>query len=115
MLTQAWVYIMSSRSRCIYVGVTRDMLHRWAQHRQGDSRFVRRYRIYRLVYAEHYVRLTDAIHREKQIKGWSRSKKLALVDCANPTWDDLAEIWGWRHRVPATPQQPEARSSLRSE
>lgn len=98
MLTSAWVYILASRSRRLYVGVTRDLQRRWYQHVAGTADgFTRRYRIHRLVHAEMTPRLSDAIRREKQIKGWRRSKKVVLVETGNPTWDDLAEVWGWRN------------------
>ncbi|MGO9711732.1 MAG: GIY-YIG nuclease family protein [Polyangiaceae bacterium] len=73
----------------LYTGVTSDLLHRLAQHRQAPSGFVRRYNIRRLVYYEWTTSIHDAIAREKQIKGWSRAKKIALIKHANPYWRDL--------------------------
>lgn len=103
MLSQAWVYILSSRSRCLYIGVTRDLLLRWAEHQAATSEtFVGRYRIHRLVHAERFDRLVDAIKREKQLKGWRRSKKLSLIEASNPSWEDLAEGWGWKQAGPST-------------
>jgi putative endonuclease len=107
MLTEAFVYIASSRSRCIYIGVTRNMPRRWRQHREGlGSAFVRKYRIRRLVYVERSDRLADAIAREKQLKGWRRSKKVALIETLNPQWDDLGEVWGWRDPIASRGTRP---------
>ena len=83
------VYILASRSRRLYIGVTRTLKRRVRQHRtSSEDSFTRRYRIWRLVYIEAYPRPIDAIEREKALKGWSRSRKLALVSAQNPTWDD---------------------------
>jgi putative endonuclease len=96
MLIEAWVYIMASRSRCLYIGVTRDLPRRWVAHQQGHgSEFVRKYHVHRLVYVERCDRLVDAIRREKQLKGWLRRRKLELIEHANPGWEDLADGWGW--------------------
>ena len=87
------VYIMADRSRHLYIGVTGHLAHRVQQHRLGDSTFTRRYRMYRLVYVESTSDVRAAIAREKQLKGWLRSRKLALISEANPAWEDLAEAW----------------------
>jgi putative endonuclease len=90
-----YVYILANRSRTLYVRVTNDIVLRVSQHRAGcGSRFTRRYAIHRLVFVETAPRVRDAIAREKQIKRWSRSKRLTLIEERNPTWTDLAE--GWR-------------------
>jgi putative endonuclease len=74
----------------MYVGVTNDLEKRLAEHRTGSgSLFTRRYNVHTLVYAEEHERAEDAIAREKEIKGWRRSKKNALVESANGTWADL--------------------------
>jgi putative endonuclease len=92
-----WVYIMSSRSRTLYVGVTSNLLRRWHEHQRLDGRsFVGRYRVTRLVYAELAPDPRTAIAREKQLKRWRRDKKIQLITRMNPAWDDLAEQWGWR-------------------
>jgi putative endonuclease len=83
------VYILASRSRQLYVGVTGDLLRRLQQHRQASAGFTARYRVDRLVYVEAAVRAADAIRREKQLKGWRRDRKLALIESVNPAWDDL--------------------------
>ena len=80
------VYIVSSRSRAIYIGVTSDLIQRVAGH-------TRRYRITRLVYFEATNDITAAITREKQLKGWRREEKVRLIESSNPTWEDLAEGW----------------------
>ncbi len=86
-----WVYIMVNRSfHAMYVGVTNDLERRVWQHREGvGSAFVKKYRIHRLVYAEEYRDVSQAIAREKQLKGWRRLRKNELVMAANPTWTDL--------------------------
>ena len=88
-----YVYILTNVKRNVmYVGVTNDLEKRVAEHRTGTGgAFTRQYRVNTLVYAEEYQQIEDAIVREKQIKGWRRSKKDALVEAANPTWADLLE------------------------
>ena len=86
-----YVYILASRTRRLYVGVTRDLVRRLEQHRTaGPETFTGRYLVRRLVHVERFATPMDAIGREKQLKGWSRSKKLALVTATNPTWADLS-------------------------
>ena len=89
-----YVYILSSRSRNLYTGVTNDIFRRVWQHREGrGSEFTRRYRIHRLVYFERFDSVNSAIAREKQIKAWTRAKRIALIESQNPAWDDLAARW----------------------
>ena len=85
------VYIMASRRNgTFYTGVTSDLPRRAHDHREGRiPGFTRRYECKLLVWFEHYDLITDAIAREKQIKGGSRAKKLALVEAINPQWRDL--------------------------
>jgi putative endonuclease len=86
------VYVLASVTRRLYVGVTDDLAFRLEQHRNGTgSRFAARYNIRRLVRAEPYATAREAIAREKQIKGWSRAKKIALIESENPQWLDLTE------------------------
>jgi len=88
-----FVYILSSRNRAIYVGVTSDLPKRLQEHLDGTaSSFTSKYRITRLVYAEEVPTADEAIAREKQLKGWSRKKKIALIEQANPTWLDLTTV-----------------------
>ena len=87
----AWIYILSNKSHTLYTGVTNDLGARLAEHADGrGSRFVNRYHFTRLVYYEEFPLIVDAIKREKQIKGWRRSKKVALIQSVNPDWLDLA-------------------------
>jgi putative endonuclease len=87
-----YVYVLASRSRRLYTGVTNSLERRINEHRDGRaSGFATRYRIFRLVHVETFGDVRDAIAREKEIKGWNREKKLALIDSANPEWKDLAE------------------------
>jgi len=89
-----FVYILANRSRTLYIGVTNDIHRRVLDHRLGTaSGFTRRYMIRRLVYAESTTDVRAAIAREKQIKGWLRTKKIALIETANPEWTDLAAGW----------------------
>ena len=83
------MYLLARRSRALYVGVTNDVVRRVAEHRAGLSVHTARYHIDRLVRIESYPAARDAITREKQIKGWRRDKKTALVGTDNPTWRDL--------------------------
>ena len=87
------VYILTNVKRNVmYVGVTNNLENRVAEHRAGKGgAFTRQYRVNTLVYAEEYQYIDDAIAREKQIKGWRRSKKDALVEASNPSWADLLE------------------------
>ena len=86
------VYILASRNRVLYVGVTNDLPRRLGQHRDGrGSAFTRKYRIDRLVYAETFRYVYDAIRREKQIKGWKRERKVRLIEAANPGWQEIPE------------------------
>ena len=85
-----WVYVLASRSRTLYIGVTGNLDRRLEAHRAGRSSFTRRYRIDRLVYFEVFEYVWEALAREKQLKGWRRDKKEALVRRYNPDWKDLA-------------------------
>ena len=85
-----YVYILSSTNRVLYVGMTNDLVHRVAQHKLGVfPGFTKRYNVDRLVYFEHTHDASAAIAREKQLKGWVRKKKVALVESRNPEWVDL--------------------------
>ena len=87
-----YVYIMASRSRVLYTGVTSRLTRRTLQHRLKTVQgFTSRYKVQRMVYWEHYDKIAAAIAREKQIKGWLRAKKVALIESKNPKWRDLAE------------------------
>ena len=93
-MRQYYIYIMASRSRTLYTGVTNDLERRVYEHKNKLVRgFTAKYKIERLVYFETTEDVHAAIFREKQIKGWTRSKKLALIGSANPTWNDLSATW----------------------
>jgi putative endonuclease len=87
------VSIMASKRRgTLYTGVTSDLSRRAFEHRNGlTAGFTSRYGCKRLVFYERYERIVDAIVREKQIKGGSRAKKIALIEAMNPEWNDLYE------------------------
>ena len=90
-----YVYIMASKSRVIYVGVTGFLMARVLRHRAGEGgSFTRRYLLHRLVYFQSFRDVADAIARETEIKKWRREKKVALIEERNPTWEDLADGWG---------------------
>jgi putative endonuclease len=85
------VYILASpNGRALYIGVTTDLGRRLEEHRRGLSIHTKQYNITRLVYIESFDTAPDAIAREKQLKGWRREKKVALIDAANPEWLDLS-------------------------
>ncbi len=87
-----YTYIMASRSRVLYTGVTNDLARRVNAHKQGViAGFTSKYRVTRLVHFEEFADIRDAIAREKEIKGWKRSRKIRLVESRNTIWDDLAE------------------------
>jgi putative endonuclease len=89
-----YVYIMSSYSQVLYIGVTNNLERRVYEHKQQiNIGFTQRYNIKRLVYFEDTFSVEAAIMREKQIKGWLRKKKIALIETMNPKWDDLAADW----------------------
>ena len=85
-----WIYILASHSRRLYVGITNDLARRIAEHRLGRSAFTQQYRITRLVHFEMTADVRAAIAREKEIKGWTREKKLRLIESSNAGWVDLA-------------------------
>jgi len=90
------VYIVtnSPKSGVLYVGITGNLPRRVSQHKNKlFPGFTSRYNLTRLVYYEQFVYPDAAISREKEIKGWRRSKKIALIETMNPKWDDLARDW----------------------
>jgi len=86
-----YIYILASRSRVLYIGITRDLEMRLCQHRFGahPKSFVSQYRVTELVYWEDFTDVREAIAREKQLKGWRRTKKVRLIETMNPEWRDL--------------------------
>ncbi len=93
-MKQYYVYIMTNKSRTLYTGVTNDLGRRVYEHKQKlVPGFTSKYNITRLVYFETTEDIRAAIEREKQIKGWLRSKKVALIESENPEWRDLSVGW----------------------
>ena len=93
-MTHYYVYIMTNRSGTLYVGMTNDIRRRVWQHRHKlIEGFTKRYNITRLVYYEETPDVAAAIAREKQIKGWLRKKKIALIESHNSGWKDLSDAW----------------------
>jgi len=91
-----YVYIMASKSRVLYIGVTGFLVQRVLQHRAGEGgEFTRRYRVHRRVYFQSFHNVGDAIARETELKKWRRDKKIALIEERNPTWEDLGGRLGW--------------------
>ncbi len=89
------VYIIASRSHTLYIGFTSAIERRVQQHKDGIyDGFSKKYRCDRLVYVELHDDVHRAIAREKQLKRWSRVKKITLIERTNPTWYDLSEEWG---------------------
>jgi len=93
-----FVYIMTNRSQTLYTGVTNSLIRRVREHKDGiGSGFTSKYKLDRLVYYERFEDVHRAIGREKQIKGWSRLKRIALIVSVNPAWRDLSLEWYERH------------------
>ncbi|HEX9667817.1 MAG TPA: GIY-YIG nuclease family protein [Thermodesulfobacteriota bacterium] len=93
-MRQYYVYIMTNRSKTLYAGVTNDLLRRIYEHKNKMVEgFTKKYNITKLVYYEDTNDVEEAIAREKQIKGWLRKKKIALIESINPEWKDLSEEW----------------------
>ncbi len=86
-----WVYILTNHTNnVLYTGVTNDIARRTFEHRSKFvNGFAEKYNAYKLVYAEETNSAEDAIAREKQIKSWSRKRKISLIESINPTWEDL--------------------------
>ena len=98
----SYVYITASRAKTLYIGVTNDIERRAWEHKSGTpAGFTSRYNVNKLVYYEDCESIQDAIQREKQLKGWLRRKKTALIESANPEWDDLADGWYVGQRDPS--------------
>ena len=94
MSREYYVYIMTNKSRTLYTGVTGDLMRRVHEHKNKLVRgFTRKYNIQYLVYYESTASVYSALKREKQIKGWLRAKKIALIESMNPEWKDLSEEW----------------------
>jgi len=87
-----YVYILAGQSGVLYTGRTNDLPRRVWQHKQKQiAGFTRKYNVTKLVWFETQARAADAIAREKQIKAWTRAKRVALIEGLNPRWRDMSE------------------------
>lgn len=85
-----YIYIMTNRSKTLYIGVTNDLVKRVFQHKYKKLEgFTKKYNITKLVYCEIFTDVGKAIEREKQLKGWLRKKKIALIESTNPDWKEI--------------------------
>ena len=108
MNNQFYVYIMTNHRGTLYTGVTNDLARRVYEHRQKFVRgFTSRYNLTKLVHYETTDDIESAISREKQIKGWVRRRKIALIESMNDNWSDLAQGW---YEAPHTHQTLRSRS-----
>ena len=93
-MKQYYVYIMTNKSGTLYTGVINNLMRRVFEHKHHlIEGFTKKYNITRLIYCEVTDDVRLAIGREKQIKGWVREKKIALIESMNPEWKDLGEDW----------------------
>jgi putative endonuclease len=97
----------AGKSRVLYIGMTNDLHRRMFEHKNElVEGFTKQYRCHRLVYFESFDDVHKAIGREKQLKRWSRIKKIWLIEQKNPTWEDLSEEWYMRHQFELGEQVP---------
>jgi putative endonuclease len=107
-----YVYVMTNNSGTLYIGVTNDIARRVREHQLGLKRgFTQRYRMTRLLYVESATDVRDALQREKQLKGWTRKRKLDLVRSLNPEWRDLSQDWSEQSLAAMTARSQILRSS----
>jgi putative endonuclease len=105
---QFFVYIMTNgpKTAVLYTGITGDLTRRVWQHKNKRTpSFTSRYNLTQLVYYERFVYPDAAIDREKEIKGWRRSKKIKLIESLNPPWKDLAKDWGNEYKPAAADER----------
>ena len=90
-----YVYMLTNQThQVLYIGVTNDLNRRLNEHRLGAvPGFTQKYRVHYLVYYEQTTDVKAALAREKQLKGWNRAKKNALIAGLNPSWRELSEDW----------------------
>jgi putative endonuclease len=94
MLKTYFVYILASRSRVLYIGITNNLARRLYEHKNKLVRgFTAKYKVDQLVYYEEYNNPQEEIQREKQLKGWVRTKKIKLIEELNPSWWNLSDGW----------------------
>ncbi|MBO4471882.1 MAG: GIY-YIG nuclease family protein [Clostridia bacterium] len=88
-----YVYILSNEyNNVLYVGVTNNLSRRVYEHKTGAlDGFTKKYNVHKLVYFESCHDIEEALAREKQMKNWSRIKKVVLIEKMNPDWKDLSE------------------------
>lgn len=88
------VYILASRTRVLYVGATNDLVRRIAEHRRGlGAHFPLKYRCHSLVYFEVGRSREEVLCWERRLKGWTRARKIALIEAENAGWLDLSKDW----------------------
>ena len=91
-MNEYYVYILTNKSKTLYIGVTNDLQRRASQHKSKSiDGFTKKYNIDRLVWFESTNDINDAIAFEKKLKGWKRARKIALIEESNPEWKDLSE------------------------
>jgi putative endonuclease len=93
-MKQYFVYILASKSRALYTGITNNLERRLHAHKNKLAKgFTEHYKVDQLVYFETTPNVKSAIEREKQIKAWTRARRVALIERTNPHWKDLSETW----------------------
>lgn len=99
-----WVYIVTSRSGTLYIGSTSNLMRRIWEHKNGILEgFTKQYGCTRLVYYEKHDDPRHSTNRERQLKGWTRARKVALIESVNPRWQDFAENWELPMALPSEP------------
>jgi putative endonuclease len=89
-----WVYMLSSTTRVLYTGATSNLVRRMYQHKHGlFPGFTKRYSVTRLVWYDWTPNVAAVVAREREIKGWTREKKMHLIETTNAGWQDLAAAW----------------------
>jgi len=93
-MKEYYVYIMANSVHMTYVGVTNDLIRRVYEHKIGIiGGYTKKYHMNKLVFFESGSDVRCAILREKQLKGWTRTRKIQLIESINPEWNDLSEDW----------------------
>ena len=93
-MNEYYVYMMANKSRTLYTGVTNDLERRVDEHKSKCTPgFTSKYNITQLIWYDQFGDIHKAIEYEKRIKGWSRAKKIALIESKNPKWQDLSDDW----------------------
>jgi putative endonuclease len=100
-----FVYVMASASKTLYTGMTNSLRRRVSEHKSKlTPGFAAKYNITRLVYFESFEDVRNAIEREKQIKAWTRAKRVSLIEFTNSKWDDLSREWAQPQEFRFTPK-----------